>query len=140
MSPFDFLNSINQGVRGKHLLMDCKADQTNDPKSMDAADKSYVPFIINRGLSYFKDTVLFSNEMNRLNHLPNRMQYDFLRNVLPPRKRFSKWAKKRSITDDVKLIQRKYNYSRQKAEQVYSLFPESELIKLRKAFESGIKK
>ena len=137
LTPFTFINSINEGQRGKNLLKDCKADSSTDPNDPSSPDKSYVPFIINRGLSYFPDTVLFVNEMNRLSHLPHRMQYDFLRDVVNPRKRFSKWAKKRSVEDDVKLIQRKYNYSRSKAEAVYPLFPSEELSKLRKSMDIG---
>ena len=137
LTPFTFINSINEGQRGKNLLKDCKADSSTDPNDPSSPDKSYVPFIVNRGLSYFPDTVLFVNEMNRLSHLPHRMQYDFLRDVVNPRKRFSKWAKKRSVEDDVKLIQRKYNYSRSKAEAVYPLFPSEELSKLRKSMDNG---
>ena len=137
LTPFTFINSINEGRRGENLLKDCKADSSTDPNDPSSPDKSYVPFIVNRGLSYFPDTVLFVNEMNRLSHLPHRMQYDFLRDVVNPRKRFSKWAKKRSVEDDVKLIQRKYNYSRSKAEAVYPLFPSEELSKLRKSMDIG---
>jgi hypothetical protein len=137
LTPFTFLNSINESRKGKNLLKDCKADSSTEPNDPSSPDKSYVPFIINRGLSYFPDTVLFANEMNRQSHLPHKMQYDFLRDVVNPRKRFSKWAKKTSLGDDVKLIQKKYNYSRAKAEVVYSLFSEEELIKLRKLMDSG---
>ena len=137
LTPFTFINSINEGRRGKNLLKDCKADSSTDPNDPSSPDKSYVPFIINRGLSYFSDTVLFANEMNRLSHIPHRMQYDFLRDAVNPRKRFSKWTKKRSAEDDVKLIQRKYNYSRSKAEAVYPLFSDEELVKLRKSMDTG---
>tara|TARA_R100001460_G_scaffold72764_2_gene113563 strand:- start:9158 stop:9595 length:438 start_codon:yes stop_codon:yes gene_type:complete len=137
LTPFTFINSINEGTFSKNLLKDCKADSSTDPNDPSSPDKSYVPFIINRGLSYFSDTVLFANEMNRLSHLPHRMQYDFLRDAVNPRKRFSKWTKKRSVEDDVKLIQRKYNYSRAKAEAVYPLFSSEEVNKLRKSMDIG---
>ncbi len=137
LTPFTFINSINEGTFGKNLLKDCKADSSTDPNDPSSPDKSYVPFIINRGLSYFSDTVLFANEMNRLSHLPHRMQYDFLRDAVNPKKRFSKWTKKRSVEDDVKLIQRKYNYSRAKAEAVYPLFSSEEVNKLRKSMDIG---
>ena len=50
MSPFDYLNSIN--MTKKDLIVD------------EQSEKDYVPFIVNRGLGYFADTVLFANEMN----------------------------------------------------------------------------
>ena len=46
-------------------------------------------------------------------------------------------AEKRSVEDDVKLIQRKYNYSRAKAEAVYPLFSSEEVSKLRKSMDIG---
>lgn len=137
LTPFSFINSINSGRGGKNILVDCKADTSTHPNDPSSPDKSYIPFIVNRGLSYFSDTILFANEMNRNHHLPNRMQYDFLKNAVSPRKRFSKWAKKKSLEQDVDLIQRKYNYSRSKAESVYPLFSEDQLIKLRKHMDVG---
>lgn len=125
MSPFDILNSVNQGTKGPHLLND------------DIAEKQYVPFIINKGLSYFFDTVLFANEMNRHHHIDERLQYDFYRNSLSSKKRFSKWAKKQDASDDIKLIQKAYNYSQEKATSAYSLFTQDALAELRKRYDTG---
>jgi hypothetical protein len=137
LTVFSFINSINEGRKGKNLLRECKADSSNEPSDPSSPDKVYIPFIVNRGLSYFHDTILFVNEMNLRAHLPHRMQYDFLRDAVSPKKRFSKWAKKRSLGDDIKTIQKRYNYSRSKAEAVYSLFSEKELEKLRKLTDIG---
>ena len=89
----DYLYSINQSKR--NIL---------DGDSI--SEKSYQPFIVNRCLSSFTDTILYSNEMNKNPHLPKRMQYDFFINSVKPRKRFSPWIKKDSIDflDVVKLI------------------------------------
>jgi len=137
LTPFTFINSINQGRKGKHLLEDCKADTTLEVVNPDSADKQYVPFVINRGLSYFKDTVLFANEMNLKANLPNRMQYDFYRNVVTAKKRFSKWGKKINTSEDIRLIQKEYNYSREKAESVYPLFNTKQLQSLYRKHEKG---
>ena len=80
MNPFQYIASINNTK--KDLMTD------------DVAEKEYSPFMINRGLSYFSDTVMLANEMNRASHIDHRMQYDFLRLAIRPRKRFSKWMKK----------------------------------------------
>ena len=137
LSPFDFIKSINEGKGGKHLLEDCTADDSLEMVNPDAADKQYVPFIINRGLSYFKDTALFANEMNVKNQLPPRMQYDFYRNIVTPKKRFSKWGKKSKSSEDIKAIQQYYNYSQEKAEAVYPLFSKSAMMQLHKILDKG---
>lgn len=137
ITPFTFINNINQGRKGKHLLCDSKADESLEVINPDAIDKSYVPFIINRGMSYFSDTILFANEMNQHADLPPRMQYDFYRNMVTNKKRFSKWAKKKDVSEDIALIQKEYNYSRQTAEMHYPIFTKKELEKLRKKHSAG---
>ena len=81
-SPFTFISSINNGCKGEHLLEDCKADQSLEIINPDSIEKAYVPFVINRSFSYFRDTVIFANEMNINHTLPSRMQYDFYRNMV----------------------------------------------------------
>ena len=83
MSPFDFLNAIN----------DTKVDLFTDPQ----ADKDYNAFLINRGLSYFPDTIFYANEMNKSDHIDKKMQFDFLMNSITKRKRFSKSCAKQQI-------------------------------------------
>ena len=140
ITPFTFISSINDGRKGKHLLKDCKADQSLEIANPDSIEKAYVPFVINRSLSYFKDTVIFANEMNINHTLPNRMQYDFYRNMVTAKHRFSKWSKKADTTADVKIIQKEYGYSREKAEAVYALFSNDEINKLYKKHDKGGKK
>ena len=68
MNHFDYLNSIN----------DTKKDIMVD----DLAEKDYNAFMVNRGLSYYNDTVIYANEMNRHAHIDSRMQYDFLKQII----------------------------------------------------------
>ena len=56
-------------------------------------EKEYVPFLINRTMSYFPDTVLYANEINLRGHLENRLQNDYLLNSISKKKRFSRWLK-----------------------------------------------
>ena len=137
LTPFTFINSINQGRKGKHLLEDCTADDSLETINPDAVDKQYVPFIINRGLSYFKDTIIFANEMNMKSQLPPRMQYDFYRNIITPKKRFSKWGKKAKSPDDIRVIKELYNYSQEKAESVYKILTIDQINQLHKISERG---
>ena len=79
----DYLYSLNQSK--KNILDDDSV-----------AVKKYQPYIINKCLSSFTDTILLVNEMNKAWHLPKKLQYDFLLNSVKPRKRFSPWSKKDS--------------------------------------------
>lgn len=136
LSPFDFINSINGGASSKNLMEDCAAFY-DDGASQDGADRSYVPFMINRGLSYFNDTILFANEMNRHASLPPKMQYDFLRNCIRPRKRFSKWSKRADDSDDIKLLMLHYQCNSQRAREISAFYPADELDKLKKMYDRG---
>ena len=72
MGPFEFIKSIN--------------DHKNIMKDGDSmTEKDYIPFLINRGLSFFQDTVIQVNEMNRLHFLDNKLQFDYLLNNIRPR-------------------------------------------------------
>jgi len=121
LSPFDFLKSINDT---KINLIDM--DESNI--------KSYNGFMVNRSLSYFSDTVILSNEMNRLHHLDAKMQYDFLINIVRKKKRFSKWDKPEQRAD-IECIKEYFGYSEEKAKQVIGLLTESQIktIKLKVA-------
>jgi len=106
MGPFDFLNTINQTK--KDIMVD------------DLTENEYVPFVINRSLSYFNDTVHYANAININHHIDYRLQYDFLINIVRKRKRFSKWIKP-EIEENVEAVKKYYGYSNEKARQAISL-------------------
>lgn len=113
MSPFDFLNAIN----------DTKVDLFQDPQ----ANKDYNAFLINRGLSYFPDTILYANEMNKHPNLDKKMQFDFYVNSISKRKRFSKWHKKDVSTDQLQLIQDYYKYNQTNALEALELLTDEKI-------------
>ena len=123
MSPFDFLNAIN----------DSKKNLFEDPQ----ADKDYNSFIINKGLSYFPDTVLYSNEMNRNSDIPKKWQFDFLVNSIPKKRRFSKWHKKDDLGELINLIMKHYSYSKQKAYDVISILKPEQIEEIRQTYDNG---
>lgn len=125
MSPFDFINDINFGK--KNLLKD-------DDKGI--LEKEYNSFIINRGLSYFSDTVLYANEMNLRHELDKRMQNDYLLHSIRSKKRFSKWVKNKK-EERVDLIKQYFNYSNQKAREVLDIITDEEYNQIKQAFETG---
>ena len=125
MSPFTFLNEINFGK--KDIIVD------------DITEKQYNSFMVNRGLSYFKDTTVIANEMNINHHLDNRLQFDFLINMIRKKKRFSKWNKPQ-IIDDLDVIKEYYGYSNKQAKAVHNLLSSEQIGELRKKVYKGGKK
>ena len=123
MSPFDFLNAIN----------DTKKNLFEDPQAV----KDYKPFIVNRGLSYFHDTVLYANEMNKHLELDKDQQFSFFLNIISRKKRFSKWSKKDATTDSIELVKEYFGYSSEKAKDELSLLSEEHLIMIKEKLYKG---
>lgn len=99
-------------------------------------EKDYNSFMINRGLSYFPDTVIYANEMNQYHHLDSRLQFDFLINIVRKRNRFSKWNK--SIeSENINAIKRYYGYSNEKARDVLPLLSDENLKIIRGRIQHG---
>ena len=105
----------------------------------DITESEYNAFIINRGLSFFPDTVLYANEMNLNHHLDSRLQYDFLINMIRKKRRFSKWNKPQ-IIDDLDVIKEYYGYSNKQAKAVHNLLSSDKIGDLRKKVYKGGKK
>ncbi len=125
MNPFDYLNAINNTK--KDIMVD------------DLAEKGYNSFMVNRGLSYFNDTVLMANEMNIYHHLDNRLKFDFLINIVRKKKRFSKWIKPETESD-VEVVKEYYGYSNEKAKQALSLLTSEQIDELKKKVYKGGRK
>jgi hypothetical protein len=121
-NPFEYLTAINDTK--KNVMID------------DIAEKGYNAFMVNRGLSYFNDTVLFANEMNLNAHLDNRLQFDFLINIVRRRKRFSKWMKPETASD-VEVVKEYYGYSNEKARQALTLLTPEQIIDIKKKVYKG---
>ncbi len=104
----DYLNAVNHT---KVPLLD-----TDD----ESIEKGYVPFVINRCLSYFPDTIFYVNEMNIRPDTSKKMQFDFYLNSLRKRKRFSKWLK-RENPDDLQAVMDYFEYSEAKAREALNV-------------------
>lgn len=118
----DWLNSINQT---KENLMEDESVQ-----------KDYAPYIINRCLSGYIDTVLFANEMNMNSHLDKDMQYLFFLNTIRKRKRFSPWIKKDKI-GDLESIKKYYGYNNEKALQALKILNQEQIDFIKQRLEIG---
>ena len=122
MNPFDYLNAINY----------TKEDLISDSENPELAEKLYQPFVVNKGLSYFIDTIYLVNEMNRYHHLSNKMQFDFLINIVRKNKRYSKWFKPQS-DEEVEAVMEYYGYSLDKARQVVHILTRDQIRQITKS-------
>ncbi len=118
MNLSEVLNSINYN----------KEDIFQDLPNV--TDKEYVPFVVNKCLSYFPDTILQANNMNMHHGIDPRMQYHYLQNSIRKRKRFSKWNKART-PEKLELIKRHYSYSNQKAEDALRILSDNQLEEIK---------
>jgi len=119
----DYLNSINFS---KDYLMD------EDP----GWEKNYPAYVINKCMSHHLDTIMFANEMNIHSHIDKRLQYDFLINIVRPRKRFSPWGKKQKVKD-LDLVKKYYGYSSDKATQALEILTPSQLNYIKDKLNKG---
>ncbi len=102
-------------------------------------EKKYPPYIINKGLSYFPDTVMYANEMNRLHHATKHMQFSFLLNTIRPKKRFSKWLKASKLSN-LDVVKQYYGYSNEKAKQALELLTKKQIEYIKETLYRGGKK
>jgi hypothetical protein len=126
MNPFDFLNAINY----------TKIDVISTSENPEKAEKLYNPYLINRGLSYFQDTVLYCNEMNLRHHMDKKLQFDFLLNSIRKNKRFSKWHKA-EVDEDTQLISDYYKCNIRKAKEIQSILSTDQLRELKQKMHVG---
>tara|TARA_B110000211_G_C14081457_1_gene554710 strand:- start:883 stop:1296 length:414 start_codon:yes stop_codon:yes gene_type:complete len=119
----DFLSAIN--LSKKNLMEE-------DP----FAEKDYVPFVINRTMSYFSDTILYANELNLRGHLDNRLQNDYLLNSIRRKKRFSRWLKP-DVNGDIDAIKEYYSCSYRKAHEIVKVLSDDELSLVHNRLKRG---
>lgn len=119
MSPFDFVNAINQ----------------TKEKFQDYSE--YSPFLTNKTLSFFPDTILMANLMNMNSHLDNKLQFEFFLNTVRKQKRFAgKWPK-HEVSDIIKLLCSTYNMSSSKAHQAVAALTQEQIEQIKTRIIKG---
>jgi hypothetical protein len=97
----------------------------------------YVPFVINKALSFHYDCAMYANQMNIYNMLDHKMQYDYLRNSVRKYKRpFSKWLKKEKV-ENLDVISEYYKYSNEKAQDALLLLSDAQINDIKKTLDKG---
>lgn len=123
----EYLNSLNVT---KENLMD-----SDDPMWV----KKYAPFIINKCLAPFNDTIMLVNEINMRHHLDNKLQYDFLLNTIRPKKRYAPWVKADKLKN-LEYIKEYYGYSNEKAKQALSILNDDQITTIKNSLNKGGRK
>ena len=122
MSPFNYLKAINE----------TKEDVMLTPED----ERKYSPFIVNRGLSFFMDTIFQVNELNRNYHLEARLQFDYLLNSVRKKKRYSKWLKPEKL-QDLDVVKEYYGFGNEKAKDALRILSEDQLAFIKDKLNQG---
>jgi hypothetical protein len=122
MTPFEIIDSINNTK--KPLIVD------------DVSEKAYDAFMVNKGLSYFQDTVIFAQQMNINYHIDSKLQYDYLFNSIRKKKRYSKWFKKEKDAD-IDAIKIYFNYGYRKAQEALTLLSKEQVEYIKEKVKGG---
>ena len=122
MSPFDYLKAINET---KEDIMLTSQDE-----------KKYASFIVNRGLSFFMDTIFQVNELNQNYHLEARLQFDYLLNSVRKKKRYSKWLKPEKL-QKLDVVKEYYGFGNEKAKDALRILSEDQLAFIKDKLNQG---
>lgn len=100
-------------------------------------EKSYPSFMVNRALSFHRDTCLWANEMNKFPNLDNKLKYDFLLNIIRAQKRpYNKWHKK-AQNSELNAVKEYYGYSDAKAEEALKILSTDQVAAIKKQLYKG---
>ena len=124
----EYLNAINVS---KEPLLDSEDEMW---------EKKYAPFIVNKCVAPFPDTIQLVNELNQYHHLDKKLQFDFLLNSLRARKRYTPWLKAKKLKN-LEYVKEYYGYSNEKAKAALDILNDEQIsaikIKLNKGGRNG---
>ena len=111
--------------------------QTKRPVITEGNEGDYVPFVVNKALSFHQDCILRANEMNRFPSTDRLLQYHYLINSIRGYKRpFQRWQKK-EIIENIEAIKQYYNFSEDKAKEALLILKEDQIDIIKKSLEKG---
>ena len=120
----EYLNAINHT---KEKLLDSEDEEW---------EKKYPPFIVNKCVYPFQDTIMLVKEINQLPHLDKKLQFDFLLNSIRSRKRFTPWLKASRI-EDLEYVKEYYGYSNDKAKQALDILTDEQIATIKQKLRKG---
>jgi hypothetical protein len=99
--------------------------------------KDYVPFVVNRALSYHMDCVLYANEMNLYPEVDKDLQYQYLLNTIRPMKRkFQPWQKSEA-DKNIEFVKEYFGYSNQKAKESLGILNDEQIAEIKRRTDKG---
>lgn len=111
--------------------------QTKKPVVDSSNEREYIPFVVNKALSFHYDTILYANEMNSNPGLDGLLQYQFLINTIRGYKRpFQKWIKQDKL-ENLELIKEYYGFSNEKAKEALSVLTDEQLEEIKNRMFMG---
>lgn len=111
--------------------------QTGEEVITPENEKSYVPYVVNKALSYHYDCILWANEMNRRPHIDKLMQYQFLINTIRKYKRpFKKWHKNET-PENLEAVQEFFNISVSKAKEALMVLSAAQIEEIKRRINKG---
>jgi len=120
----DYLNAINHT---KETLLDSEDEEW---------EKKYPPFVVNKCVYPFQDTIMLVNEINQLPHVDKKLQFDFLINSIRSRKRYTPWLKAKKI-EDLQYVKEYYGYSNEKAKQALDILSDEQIATIKEKLNKG---
>ena len=120
----DYLNAINYT---KEPLLDGDDEQW---------EKKYPPFIVNKCVAPFQDTLMLVNEINQLHHLDKKLQFDFLLNSLRKRKRYTPWMKAKKLKN-LEYVKEYYGYNNEKAKEALDILNDEQISAIKQKLNKG---
>lgn len=101
------------------------------------SESSYVPYVVNRALSFHYDCALQANQMNISHQLDNKLQYDYLRSTVRKyRRKFQPWQKAEK-NRDLELVKEYYNFSNEKAREALKLLSKQQIAEISDMLNKG---
>ena len=120
----DYLNAINYT---KEPLLDTEDEQWV---------KKYPPYIINKCIAPFPDSLMLVNEINQLHHLDKKLQFDFLINSLRARKRYTPWMKAKKLKN-LEYVKEYYGYNNEKAKSALDILNDEQISAIKTKLNKG---
>lgn len=100
-------------------------------------NKEYVPFVVNRALSFHVDCILQANQMNTVPGADRKMQYDYLHGTIRKYRRpFQKWQKRETM-EALETIKAYYGYSNERAKEAMKLLTDEQIETLKSRMDKG---
>ena len=99
-------------------------------------EKKYPPFIVNKCIAPFPDTIMLVNEINQRHHLDKKLQFDFLLNSLRARKRYTPWLKA-SKQKNLEYVKDYYGYNNEKAKNALDILSNEQVKTIKDSLNKG---